>query len=263
MKKPAFKSKSGIYFILCFSNLKFYIGRAGDLSRRFREHHKRLRNNKHHNNFLQNSWNKYGERVFVFGVLEYCDASILVEREQAALDKYRPFDLKIGFNGSDKATGPLIACRKSTKEKISDKLKGRVMSEETKEKIRKTLNEKREEFQDYHIERFGVEFEIVSPTGEVVKTKGVNRFARDHGMKSSELRYVLKGEQHSVKGWKLPSTYISEVRAIRDPSGIEYNLRPGEYKSLAEIHNLDISKISAVAQGKRKSHKGWTKVTTK
>ena len=59
-----------IYKIRNLVNDKFYVGSTMDTRERFRTHRKKLRNNKHHNAYLQASWNKYGEEKFVFEVVE-------------------------------------------------------------------------------------------------------------------------------------------------------------------------------------------------
>lgn len=60
----------GIYKIINVVNNKFYVGSAVDLKRRKTRHFSELRNNRHSNGRLQNSWNKYGEQAFVFVVVE-------------------------------------------------------------------------------------------------------------------------------------------------------------------------------------------------
>ena len=52
---------------------------------RLEKHRSLLRNNKHHNSYLQNAWNKYGESNFICGLLEVHEIYnnlFLVEREQ-------------------------------------------------------------------------------------------------------------------------------------------------------------------------------------
>ena len=60
--------KSGIYRIRNLTNNKFYIGSAVNLNKRKNQHFHYLRNNKHHNKPLQNSYNKYGESSFIFNM---------------------------------------------------------------------------------------------------------------------------------------------------------------------------------------------------
>lgn len=81
---------SGIYQIKNIINNKIYIGSAINLYARFRSHKFDLRNNKHSNNKLQNSWNKNNEKNFIFEIIETCKKEILIEREQYYLDILKP-----------------------------------------------------------------------------------------------------------------------------------------------------------------------------
>jgi group I intron endonuclease len=59
-----------IYKIVNTLNGKFYVGSTTNTRERFRVHRNRLRTNKHHSPHLQSAWNKYGEKVFFFHVIE-------------------------------------------------------------------------------------------------------------------------------------------------------------------------------------------------
>lgn len=74
--KPEF-----IYKIECTANSKIYVGRTCNLKRRKREHFKKLSQNKHQNQNLQNSFNKYGEVCFRFSVLEQTTSLLVKEKE--------------------------------------------------------------------------------------------------------------------------------------------------------------------------------------
>lgn len=79
-----------------------YVGSSVDIKRRFKEHKSSLRLNKHYSTYLQNAWNKYGEKEFAFvigGVAK--DWKEARELEQAFLDCY--FDEL--FNVKNTATG--------------------------------------------------------------------------------------------------------------------------------------------------------------
>lgn len=83
--------KSGVYRIVQLSTGKQYVGSAKVLTLRWNKHRSDLRLGKHHSTKLQNSWNKYGESDFRFDIIEYCEESQLVSREQFWLDEIRPF----------------------------------------------------------------------------------------------------------------------------------------------------------------------------
>ncbi len=84
-----FWKKSGIYKIVNLIDGKMYIGSAVNLSKRWSEHQWKLSTNISPHLHLQNAWNKYGEDIFKFEVLEFIeDWTTLIEREQHWIDFY-------------------------------------------------------------------------------------------------------------------------------------------------------------------------------
>lgn len=81
--------KPGIYSI--WGGNKYYIGSAKDIGRRWNEHLYSLRNKKHRNQKLQNFYNKYGEKSLAICIIEECDYTSLLDREQYYLDNFNPF----------------------------------------------------------------------------------------------------------------------------------------------------------------------------
>lgn len=101
----------GIYCILNIANCKLYIGSSVNLSARFRKHISELRRRKHHNQYLQNSFNKYGEENFVFVVLEFVrDEKKVTEIEQSYIEL---FSHNVLYNMNVNATNSLGLKRKS------------------------------------------------------------------------------------------------------------------------------------------------------
>ncbi len=126
----------GIYQILNIKNGKFYIGGTVNFKRRWLDHKKRLRSNKHHSPHLQAAWNLYGEESFEFKIVLICDKDDLDMYEQSFLDFYKPWDNEIGYNvqisvQSHRGMSP----SKETREKLSKALKGRYFSPETRQKL--------------------------------------------------------------------------------------------------------------------------------
>lgn len=79
-----------IYGIENIINGKLYIGSAVDYKNRRRQHQYTLGKNTHKNKKLQNSWNKYGDKNFIFHVIEPVgDTENLIKREQYWIDFYR------------------------------------------------------------------------------------------------------------------------------------------------------------------------------
>lgn len=81
----------------------FYIGSAINFKNRKWGHISSLRKNKHKNQFIQNSWNKYGEEAFIFDIVEVVDKKEnLIIQEQYWMDKLSPT-----FNLAKVAGSPL------------------------------------------------------------------------------------------------------------------------------------------------------------
>lgn len=76
-----------IYEIVNTINDKRYIGCSKNLKKRWNEHLRDLRNDKHHNQHLQRVWNKYGENIFEFKVVEELSSEIeMYEREKFLIE---------------------------------------------------------------------------------------------------------------------------------------------------------------------------------
>lgn len=73
-------NKSGIYKITC-NNLS-YIGSSVNLYERIAQHISNLRKNRHHSNYMQNCFRKYGEEAFSIEILEYLERDIKTLRER-------------------------------------------------------------------------------------------------------------------------------------------------------------------------------------
>lgn len=92
-----------IYKITNLITKDFYIGSAINFNNRKWSHISSLRKNKHKNQFIQNSWNKYGENVFIFEIIEIVDKKEnLIIREQYWIDNLSPT-----FNFAKTAGSPL------------------------------------------------------------------------------------------------------------------------------------------------------------
>jgi hypothetical protein len=97
----------GVYKILCIKNNKFYIGSSSDITNRWWDHKARLNSKTHANPYLQNAWNKYGEKSFLFDIVETCKEEVQYQREQFWINETRCFDNNIGFNvNKDVEKGP-------------------------------------------------------------------------------------------------------------------------------------------------------------
>lgn len=122
---------SGIYAIVNNVNGNRYIGSSENVYKRWGQHVRRLENKNHHSRHLQHAWDKYGADNFHFELLESCDVTSLIEKEQAYLDSERPV-----YNVSPTAGRTAGVIRSDEyKTKLSKSQSGKVISAETRRKI--------------------------------------------------------------------------------------------------------------------------------
>ena len=142
---------SGIYIIACVANNKIYIGSSNDIYRRWRENKYQLRRNKHTNNYLQNSWNKYGENLFIFEILDECKDNLInneifwIKQLKPEYNILSPNSEKNGWSASLETKQKISIGGKGNKNalghKVSDEAKkrmssvGRKTTDETKAKL--------------------------------------------------------------------------------------------------------------------------------
>ena len=128
--------KSGVYAIRNKVNGKQYIGSAKSFKRRWYRHCEDLRNGSHHSTPLQRAWNKYGESMFEFRILEITSPEHAVAQEQVFLNWLQPADPKFGYNISPTANSSLgVKFSPETKAKMSAAQKGKAVSEETRKRL--------------------------------------------------------------------------------------------------------------------------------
>ena len=118
---------------------KKYIGQTiQDLEKRWKQHiDASKREYKDHCKVLNKSLRKYGEKHFKIEILEECQTENLDIKETEYIKKYKtliPNGMNIKLGGSNGSH------HETTKEKISNSLKGRVVSLETKKKLSQLKN---------------------------------------------------------------------------------------------------------------------------
>jgi group I intron endonuclease len=94
----------GVYKITNTADGKVYIGSTAiDTDHRWSTHRALLRTGKHYNRHLQNAWNKYGESVFTFEVVE--EGTTKDDIRQKELSWIAKFFGKNCYNATKKAAG--------------------------------------------------------------------------------------------------------------------------------------------------------------
>jgi group I intron endonuclease len=139
-KQAPLPTRAGIYEIRNRDNGHFYVGSAGNLSKRWRDHRDKLRKGTHANPHLQAAWVLYGERAFEFVVLELVAANgqMLMDAEQRWLDSTRAAYRSDCYNILPNAWNALGVKRSdATKARIAEAARGRTPSLEAREKMRR------------------------------------------------------------------------------------------------------------------------------
>lgn len=135
----------GVYQIINTLTGKRYIGASSyNIGYRIKRHLTDLREGKHNNIFLLGAWKAYGESAFQTQVLEKLDCEnlstedrklLVIDREQFYISNT---DVTLLYNLCRKKSNSRLGVKMRTKAKvaISNKIKGRPTSEETKEKLK-------------------------------------------------------------------------------------------------------------------------------
>ena len=142
-----FEGLSGIYCITNLHNNKKYIGKAKNMQKRFSEHYRTLNNNYHKNKHLQRSWNN-NKNVFIFQPLyilnNYTD-KLANKYEIYFINLLKTYNKKYGYNktlggdGGDTFSYVSDEEKKRRKKVMSDAKKGKIFTEEHKQKISDAL----------------------------------------------------------------------------------------------------------------------------
>lgn len=136
----------GIYKITNTINNKCYIGQSIDVERRMNKHKIDLLNNKHGNEHMQNSFNKYGIDNFKFELLIECKAEELDEFEIKYIKEYNSTNRNLGYNISSGGSNGNNFVGKSEEEmikfsnKVSNSLKK--LYENSNERLRVSMQTK-------------------------------------------------------------------------------------------------------------------------
>lgn len=229
---------SGIYKIANKVTGDFYIGSAVNLNKRFSAHKRNLINKNHPNIILQNVFNKYGLNGLSFEIVESVEnKNNLIEREQHYIDTLIPnYNIrKIANSNLGLKFGP---CSEDKKQKISKANKGnlnwlgKTHSKETKKllAIKNTGSNN---------PRYGI----------IVSEETKNKMSKAHYGKKNH----FYGKHHTKE------TILKKSKSyeLMSPTGELFEGK--NISNFCREHNLSVSHISQVLNGKRNHHKGWTK----
>lgn len=210
------KTNCGIYAITNLINNKVYIGSSCNLKSRKYEHFRLLKNNKHVNKYLQNSFNKYGINTFNWEILEYIkkceDKNILkqslLDREQFYINKYKDDEGSINqnlcYNLLPTAGNNLgMKMSQEAKEKVSKNnargMLGKICSDETRLKLSKAKKGNKYWLGKNHSEETILKLSKINKNR--IRSEEFKNNLRKHmtGKKQSEETIIKKIEKQSKK----------------------------------------------------------------
>lgn len=127
------ETKDGYVYI--FQNpetMETYVGSTGDLDKRLKEHRRDLNRSSHPNRKFQNAYNRNPNFEVLSVSLQSRDEAF--DLEQAILDEYGPGRLLL--NISKDARAPIFELTPEVRTRMSDAAKQRMISPETREKMK-------------------------------------------------------------------------------------------------------------------------------
>lgn len=286
------RKKSGVYKIVNQNNGKIYIGSACVLISRFNSHFSLLKNNKHDNAHLQNSYNKHGADSFLFSIVELASVEDLLLREQHYLDFY--FDNGVQCFNMNCSVAPITLNNKYRKDfKLIDpngqliEFKSCFITDIARQinvnvaGLYAILNKKclshhgwrLEENKDYDYKNWRetdknyfskfYDVKLLSPDGEIFgPIKNIHEFCRRNQIENvSHIFNLIAGRTRYVNGWSIyngtlqkPIEKNAKVFDVKlvAPDGVIYGPISNLTK-FAKEHKLNISSLRNLLSGKIKS----------
>jgi group I intron endonuclease len=232
-------------------NGKVYVGISDrEVSLRKKENFYDLRHDEHHNQYLQNAWNKYGEENFVWELIEYTDnPEHTHEREFYWVEYYaktlgaenvyniKPIE-RSAFGRKKKPwteehRANFVAAQKKRFENPAEKEKNRQAA---------VIGHQKRKESGYKLVQSEVTKQKIS---ERAKERFASGFKIERGPITDEQKAAISKAQSKV--WE---GFIS-------PEGIEFRLIEN-LREFCKQHDLVLTCMRDLAYGKIINHKGWT-----
>lgn len=244
----------GIYKIVNKVNGRYYIGSSKDiLGRRWKQHQRELNNRTHHNAHLINAWHKYGKDAFEIVVIEEVPIDKLYEVEQKYLDicavtPSEAYNLNYAPDGGRPSEESI--------RKISQKLKGRVFTEEHKQRIGQAMVGR--PYSDETRAKIG-RYAATRTHSEETRRK-IGKASLGHRLSdASKLKMSLAGIGRHDNGGNRNPRFDSTIREfIRPESGERFK---GTRFDFTNKFRLSAGMVGHMIKGMRETVKGWCIVT--
>ena len=223
-----------IYKIINVLNNKFYVGSAVNYEKRKARHLWRLRRGDHANKHLQAAWVKYGEKAFVFAVVEEVSSEHdLLAAENVWLKEHvgKDYCYNIGTDATaptrgwvgekNPMWGKTFTHTEKAKIRIGVASKARVQSEEEKAKRRATMRGKPQPAETRakisatltgegnfwygkkrpdHGAKVSRAIQAISPEGQVLEYASITALREKSGMKPPTINRAVKSGKPLTRG---------------------------------------------------------------
>lgn len=226
------KFKSGIYVIQNNINQKKYVGKAGNIYRRIKEHVTSLNNkSKDENRHLINSWHKYGRENFSYYVVEYLYDEDIKVLEQLLKDKELYWILKLETTNREKGYNMRLDSEGKcfTSEETREKMKNSQIERYKDENERKKCSELSKQAHIDHKESFesakvklayaNRQYRIAKcnkQTGEIIKIYEIIKEISDENPDYylQAIKGCCQGTKNSYKGFRWHYCDLNEEKLI-------------------------------------------------
>jgi group I intron endonuclease len=270
--------KSGIYKIINIQNGRMYIGSAKEFKERAKEHFRSLKNNKHHNKFLQNDFNKCGKDAFEFHILEVVNGDKQVRnlKEEYWIYQYHDNQNKC-YNIRKLVTAKERICWSftpfETRKNISNARK-KYNLQKHKDlcsiKIKEIINFKPSAHKrNYRKYKIFINANLLSPEGILYRNiANLQQFAEKVNLSETKVRDLVRGGLVSFKGWVRYYDYNNSDSKFNKSLRLEKSkykvLSPNgelfEFDSIgkfAKEHGLERHSFGKLFSGRSLKYKGW------
>jgi group I intron endonuclease len=209
-----------IYKITNLINGKLYIGQTTTtIEKRFKQHIYKYSTNSKYKTIINQAIKKYGKENFQIEIIDVgADINELNLKEKkwiVELNTIMPHGYNMTTGGdryvmSEETKEKLR--KSSTGKKVSDETRkkqskshmGHVVKEETKEKIRRFYKGKKQskDLVEKRIAAMGKIYTMIDPNGNVVRFKNLSKFCLINGLSKSKMCLVNQGKRNHHKNWK-------------------------------------------------------------
>lgn len=210
-----------LYEIRNILNDKRYIGRTGNVNKRWYRHKNELRKGNHHSLYLQRSWDKYGEDNFEFNILDTRETlNEIIELESSHIGTLNESLLNVSNNSTG---GDLISNhpeRDKIVEKMTNSLNERYSNMSDEDKLKRSNKLKGENNPNYKHGKCSKEYVLARsvewknkshdekyshcigkiPWNKGKKMENVKPFTEEHKRRISEAQYNKQGTMIVCEG---------------------------------------------------------------